>query len=180
MKNKVPLFFAFLLIGINSTVTAKEIDIFEAARQSDDGAIKAYILEGKELNVVNNKAYTPFILAAYYGHTQALDTLLKANADACAVDKKGSNALMGVAFKGYDQVAKWLLENTRCDVNHQNYAGQTVLMMASLFGREEMIKLLLEHGANPDLEDTQGNTSIKLAQAQGLSQIVEIIQFHLQ
>jgi ankyrin repeat protein len=98
----------------------------------------------------------------------------------CAVDKKGNNAFMGVAFKGHLQVAKWLLENTVCNVNHQNYAGQTALMMASLFGREDIIRLLLEHGANPDLKDRQGNTSIKLAQAQGLSRVVEIIQFHFQ
>jgi len=169
-----------LLISISSTVTAKETDIFEAARQSDVSAIKAYVLEGNDINVVNSKAYTPFILAAYYGHTQALEALLQAGADACTIDKKGNNAFMGVAFKGHDQVAKWLLENTGCNVNHQNYAGQTALMMASLFGREEMIKLLLEHGANKDLVDNQGNTSIKLAQAQGLSRVVEIIQFHLQ
>ncbi|MCK5830832.1 MAG: ankyrin repeat domain-containing protein [Methylococcales bacterium] len=112
--------------------------------------------------------------------TQALDALLQTGADACVVGQKGSNALMGVAFKGHDQVAKWLLENTDYNVNHQNYAGQTALMMASLFGREDMIKLLLEYGENRDLIDNQGNTSIKLAQAQGLSRIVEIIQFHLQ
>ncbi len=53
-------------------------------------------------------------------------------------------------------------------------------MMASLFGQEEMIKLLLEHGADPQLTDYQGNTATKLAQAQGLSRVVEIIKFHLQ
>jgi ankyrin repeat protein len=180
MKKKIILLIIFWIININTTVYAEEIDIFTAARQGSVIAIKAYILEDKDINIVNHKAYTPFILAAYYGHTQVLDVLLQADVDACAVDKKGSNAFMGVAFKGYDQVAKWLLENTGCNVNHQNYAGQTALMMASLFGREEMVRMLLEHGANQYLADNQGNTSIKLAQAQGLSRIVEIIQFHLQ
>ena len=119
-------------------------------------------------------------MLAYYGHIQSLETLLKLGANACAVDKKGSNAFMGVAFKGHKHVAKWLLENTDCNVNHQNHAGQTALMMASLFGRENIIKLLLDHGANPSVMDNQGNTSLKLAQAQGLSHVVEIIQFHFQ
>jgi ankyrin repeat protein len=54
-------------------------------------------------------------------------------------------------------------------------------MMASLFGgREAIIKLLLEHGVKPDLADHQDNTAEKLAQAQGLTRVVEIIKFHIQ
>ena len=168
------------LLAISLNATAGEIDIFTAAREGNSIAIKNHVQRGGDINITNAKAYTPFILAAYYGQSQALETLLNLNAMPCAVDKKGSNAFMGVAFKGHLQVAKWLLENTACNVNHQNYAGQTALMMASLFGREDMIRLLLKHGANPNLKDRQGNTSIKLAQAQGLSRVVEIIQFHFQ
>jgi len=168
------------LLVISLNVTANEIDIFTAAREGNSVAINNYVRQGGNINATNAKAYTPFILAAYYGQSQALETLLNLKAIPCAVDSKGSNAFMGVAFKGHLQVAKWLLENTACNVNHQNYAGQTALMMASLFGREDIIRLLLEQGANPDLKDRQGNTSIKLARAQGLSRVVEIIQFHFQ
>lgn len=73
----------------------------------------------------------------------------------------------------------WLLEHAPCDVNHQNRAGQTALMMASLFGREAIVELLLEHAAKPDLADHQGNTTEKPAQAQGLSRVAEIIKFHI-
>jgi len=159
---------------------ANDVDIFTAAREGDNTAIKSYVQQGGNINITNAKSYTPFILATYYGQSQVLETLIHLGADACAVDNKGSNAFMGVAFKGHQQVAKWLLKNTACNVNHQNYAGQTALMMASLFGREDIIRLLLEHGANRSLQDNQGNTSIKLAQAQGLSRVVEIIQFHFQ
>ncbi len=73
-----------------------------------------------------------------------------------------------------------LVEKTQCGVNHQNHAGQTALMMASLFGREDIIKLLLEHGADPQLTDYHGNTATKLAQAKRLSRVVEMIKFHIQ
>jgi len=181
IMNKLPVVFLILWsIAICSKVKANDSDIFTAAREGDSAAIQAYLQQGGDINVTNAKSYTPFILAAYYGHIQALETMLKSGAHACVVDNKGSNAFMGVAFKGHLQVAKWILEHTGCDVNHQNYAGQTALMMASLFGREEMIRLLLQYGANRDLIDYQGNTSVKLAQAQGLSRVVEIIQFHFQ
>jgi len=174
------LFFSLYLLAISSNTYANDIDIFSAAREGNTIAIQNFVQQGGDINVLNDQSYTPFILAAYYGKTQALETLLLLGADVCAVDKKGSNAFMGVAFKGHQQVAKWLLKNTACHVNHQNHAGQTALMMASLFGRENIIKLLLAHGAKADLADHHGNTSITLAQAQGLSHVVDIIKFHIQ
>ncbi len=179
--NKTAIFIiALLAINISQTTVAETIDIFAAAREGNSRDIKTYAQNGGNVNVTNNKTYTPFILATYNGHTEAAETLLEVGADACVLDNKGNNAFMGVAFKGHQQVAKWLVEKTQCKVNHQNYAGQTALMMASLFGREDIIKLLLEHGADPLLTDPQGNTATKFAQAQGLSRVVEMIQFHLQ
>ena len=164
-----------LLLLYTPFVYAASIDIFDADRQGNLEAINTYVEEGGNIEVTTNEGYTPFILAAYYGNNQVLDTLVKNGADPCAVDDKGSNAFMGVAFRGHIETAKWLLKNTSCDVNHQNYAGQTALMMSSLFGHEEMIKMLLEHGADPQIEDFQGNTAASLAQGQGLTDVVEIL-----
>jgi ankyrin repeat protein len=179
MNRSTAIFLALWSLTAALPVNAEQIDIFTAAREGDDKAIKACVVTGCNVNSTNSDFYTPFILAAYYGHNQTLETLLQLGADPCALDAKGSNAFMGVAFKGYDETARWLLEHTQCDVDHQNKAGQTALMMASLFGREAIIKLLLEHGAKPDLADYQGNTAEKLAQAQGLSRVVEIIKFEI-
>ncbi|WP_432742469.1 ankyrin repeat domain-containing protein [Methylobacter sp. G7] len=179
MNRSTAIFLTLWSLMVALPVGAEEIDIFTAAREGDVNAIKTCVLAGCNVNSTNSDFYTPFILAAYYGHNQVLETLLQQGANPCALDAKGSNAFMGVAFKGYDETVRWLLEHTQCDVNHQNQAGQTALMMASLFGREAIIKLLLEHGAKPDLADYQGNTAEKLAQAQGLSRIVEIIKFHI-
>ncbi|NOR68565.1 MAG: hypothetical protein GQ532_02515, partial [Methylomarinum sp.] len=152
--NKITvLFITLCILAISQNGSSNELDIFTAAREGDSAAITKYVLQGGDINRVNAKSYTPFILAAYYGQTEALETLLQLGANACALDNKGSNAFMGVAFKGHLQVAKWLLENTPCAVDHQNHAGQTALMMASLFGREQIIKLLLQYGAKPELTD---------------------------
>lgn len=159
---------------------AARADVFDAAREGDVAALQAYAAQGGSLDVRNSSTYTPFILATYYGHNDAAAALLKLGADPCAVDDKGSNAFMGVAFKGHTHTAKWLLENTKCGVNSRNYAGQTALMMAALFDREEMVRLLLQHGADPALADHQGNTAQSLAQGQGLGRILDIIRFHLQ
>ena len=166
-------------LSISSPLMAAEIDIFDAAREGDVSSIAAYVRQGGNLNVTNSRGYTPFILATYHGHDEAASALVEAGADPCALDKKGSNAYMGVAFKGYIHTAEWLLDHTSCDINHVNNAGQTALMMASLFGREEIVKLLIQHGADPKIVDYQGNTAESLAQGQGLTQILNIIRFNL-
>lgn len=152
------------------------VDVFNAARGGDIDALQAYHEQGGDLNVANPRGHTPFILAAYYDQPEVMHWLKQAGADVCAVDEQGSNAFMGVAFRGYDHLAEWLLEHTDCGVNYQNYAGQTALMMAALFGREAMIETLLEAGADPEIRDFQGNTAASLAQAQGLSAVAETLR----
>ncbi|WP_088744207.1 ankyrin repeat domain-containing protein [Cobetia sp. QF-1] len=170
-----------LLLAVSAApaAAASDIDIFDAAREGDNAAIEQYHADGGDISITNSRGYTPFILAAYYGHTESLAVLQEEGADSCALDEKGSNAFMGVAFRGHDQTAEWLLGNTDCDVNHRNYSGQTALMMASLFGREAIIKQLLVAGADPRVADVQGNTAESLAAAQGLSRVVTLVKFNL-
>ncbi|KGA00790.1 hypothetical protein KP05_17100 [Cobetia amphilecti] len=168
-----------LCVMAGPALAASDIDIFDAARDGDNAAIREYVQQGGDLSVTNSRSYTPFILAAYYGHTDSLVLMKSAGADACALDEKGSNAFMGVAFRGFDETAKWLLANTDCDVDHRNYSGQTALMMASLFGNEDIIKLLLQAGADPSIQDARGNTAQSLAAAQGLSRIVTLVKFNM-
>ncbi len=108
------------------------------------------------------------------GQAQAVDFLIAKGADPCAVDAKGNNALMGVAFKGDSKIADRLLTE-HCDVDAANTMGQTALMMAALFGRSEIVKLLIEHGANAALKDEAGNTAVGLAQQQGNPEMVTLL-----
>jgi ankyrin repeat protein len=48
-------------------------------------------------------------------------------------------------------------------------------MMAALFGRTEIVRLLTAHGANPALKDNAGNTAVDLAQQQGDPQMVTLL-----
>ena len=169
-----------LALATGPAQAGKSLDIFDAARQGDMKTITKYIHQGGDINIYNQRAHTPFILATYYGHNTTADLLLKNGADACALDEKGSNAYMGVAFKGHIHTARWLLENTNCPINHRNYAGQTALMMASLFGQDDVVELFMQSGADPDIVDHQGNTAISLAAGQGLTHILNMIRFPLQ
>lgn len=171
--------FVFISLVISLPVYSADEAVFEASREGDISYLSDYISRGGDLNVRNEKGYTPFILSTYNKQLEFAQLLVESGADACAVDYSGNSAYMGVAFKGNVDVAKWLLDNTTCSVNHQNYAGQTALMMAALFDRETLVSLLIDHGADADVRDRQGNSAVTLAQGQGLTRIIDLVQFKL-
>jgi ankyrin repeat protein len=81
---------------------------------------------------------------------------------------------MGVALKGESKVADRLLTE-HCDVNAANNIGQTALMMAALFGRSDVVRLLIAHGANSALKDNAGNTAVGRARQQGNPEMATLL-----
>jgi len=161
-----------LLVGMLAATPIhanQQIDeqLFIVARAGDLVQLEQLLDQGANPDTRNSQGYTPLIMAAYYGHIPLMEKLILRGAQSCAIDGKGSNGMMGAAFRGHLDVIQWLLENSGCDVNHRNHAGQTTLMMAALFGREEIIDLLLKHGADPGIQDAMGNRAATLAVAQG-------------
>jgi len=179
MKKLVSLIILILSFAAQPAV-ASDLDVFDAARQGNIEVLTQYIKDGGDIEARNRRGHTPFILATYYGQTEAVKILKTLGAEACATDEQGSPAFMGVVFKGHQDTLRWLLKNTECDVNHQNYAGQTALMLAALFDRKDIAQELISAGADPELADYRGNTPETLAAGQGLTKMIKILQFHRQ
>jgi len=81
---------------------------------------------------------------------------------------------MGVCFKGFQNIAKLLIDKG-ADVNVANYNGATALIFAAIFNRIELVKLLLDSGANPELRDDCENRALEHAQMQNASDIVALL-----
>ena len=105
--------------------------------------------------------------SSYNGQAATVDVLIAKGANACRPDRdQGNTAQMGVAFKGEDSIAARLLK-AGCDVNARNNAGQTALMMASLFNRTRQVDMLLAAGANRSILDAAGRSASSIAADQG-------------
>lgn len=141
--------------------------LFEAAKQGRADMIDPLVQAGVDINAYDDRGFTPLILAAYNGQLSTVDALMAQGADACRPDRdQGNTAQMGVAFKGEDAVAARLLK-AGCDVNARNKAGQTALMMASLFNRTRQVDMLLAAGADRAARDAAGRTAGSVAADQG-------------
>jgi ankyrin repeat protein len=95
--------------------------------------------------------YTPLHLASRSGHGSIANALLDAGADP-GVTTTGSGVtplhLAAAAFDGADAVSALLRSGGKVDALESS-SGQTPLMFAAVYGRAEVVAVLLEHGANP-------------------------------
>lgn len=118
--------------------------IINAARSGDVNLLSSLVTP-KNINDRDEKGYTPLIIACYNHQPDAAAWLLQNGADVNAADFGGNTALMGACFKVYADIAQLLIIiGARLDLQHGN--GGTALMFAAMFGRNELVKLLLDNG----------------------------------
>ena len=172
---KLLLGFLLALFSDLSHSSGQTDEWFAAARNDEVMKIEALLQQAPSLlNLRDGKGYTALVLSSYHNH-RALTLKLKSfGADPCLPDLRGNTALMGVIFKGHRELIIDLIGS--CAVDHRNNEGQTALMYASLFGREDTVKLLIERGAHVDLTDHEGRTALTLAEGQWNKAMVSLLK----
>ena len=61
-------------------------------------------------------------------------------------------------------------------IDEENEQGQTALMFASLFDRQEIINTLIDKGANPAHMDKAGNSVADIALSQGNYELAKVLR----
>jgi hypothetical protein len=85
-----------------------------------------------------------------------------------------SNPLTSAVTSGDEKAVSALLANG-ADVNERTSGGQTPLILAVIFGRTNIVRLLVNAGADPGQRDNLGLNAIDWAQRRGLNEAVEIL-----
>lgn len=88
-----------------------------------------------------------------------LSFLLGKGANANAKDRQGNTALMIAAGLGFTDGAEMLIKRARVD--EPNNSGETPLIRAAQIRDIQMVRLLMQAGANPDRRDTLAGLSAK-------------------
>jgi uncharacterized protein len=121
---------------------------------------------------------TPFLRAAKTGDAEVMRLLLDKGADAKAVTKDHTTAMilaaglswvMGITSvdeKNALEAIKLCIEQG-VDVNAANDKGETALDGAATSGRDQVVAYLVEKGANLDAKDKEGRTPLDVAMGVG-------------
>jgi uncharacterized protein len=138
-----------------------------AAHKDDPETAELLIRAGANVNAANSYGVTPLALACANGNFVMVEKLLKAGADPNAAQPTGTTVLMTAARTGNVDVVKSLLAH-QADVNaKETRREQTALMWAVAEKHPEVVRLLIEAGADAHARSTGGFTPLLFAAQQG-------------
>ena len=107
---------------------------------------------------------TPLMIASEYGHVNVVTFLLERGAKMDLQDKQGKTALHYAVRRGLGSCDILLcLVKNGADINARTNDDCTPLMIASKNGHVSAVTFLVEHRANMDLQDKEGNTALHYA-----------------
>jgi ankyrin repeat protein len=151
---------------VEHTIT---LSVFEAAVTGKLQQLMMILAKEPALvNAYSPDGFTPLSLATIFGHSAAVEFLLKAGAWVNTASRNDLKAtpLNSAAARGYVDIAYHLLE-AGADPNAKQQGDFTPLHSAAFNGQVEMIRLLLEHGANLQALNKDGKTPLELATEKG-------------
>ena len=153
------------------------------AIQKDNRDVAAHLIaRGADINAVAANEDTPWLLAGALGRASLLAAMLETGkVDYAKRNRYGGNALIPACERGHVETVRLLLERSEIDVNHVNNLGWTGLLEAVILSdggprHLEIVRLLLEHGADPNIVDKDGVSPLKHAQDRRYDAIAALIK----
>ncbi len=92
------------------------------------------------------------------------------------ISKEGYSALTLACYYSNNDVASYLIEHVK-DINSKSGYG-TPLMAATVKKNSNLVKLLLENNANPNLTDQNNSTALHFSVIFNQQEIIELLMKH--
>jgi ankyrin repeat protein len=169
-----------------SYISGNDEALFAAAREGDLNKVLLAIQDGADPNCWDEFAgrHQAIHLAAYYGHSEVVKTLLKSGAE---IDSIGNFAISNEESKygtplhlavetGNLELAKFLIESgANFNLTDGTYEYYTPLHTACRSGKLDAVKLLKDKAADMEAVDGAGETAINIASDYGHLPVVKYL-----
>lgn len=150
--------------GLADAVISGDAELVSTMLSNNPATLNEYTADG----------FTPLHIAVFFGRDPIATLLIEHGANLNAVSQNElRNQPLQAAISGAagDEVIELLIAKG-ADINADGY---TPLHLASSNGRGQIVRLLLERGADPKRTTPDGKTAVDLATENGHSELVELL-----
>lgn len=142
--------------------------------------IRLLVSLGADPNAVDDRLDTPWLATGVTGSVAALEALLPGKPDLTIRNRFGGVSVVPAAERGHVDYVRRVVQ-TGIDVNHVNNLGWTALLEAVILGDgsqryQEVVRILLDAGADPNLGDANGVRPVDHARNRGQTEVVRILE----
>ncbi|WP_193768833.1 ankyrin repeat domain-containing protein [Metasolibacillus meyeri] len=167
-------------VNINAIDTNGRTAVMAATYNNEVEIVKRLIERGADINIRDKQLNNVLLYAGASGYLSIVKLAIEAGADTTIKNRFGGIAIIPAAERGHVEVVKELLENSDTNVNHINNLHWTALMEAVILGdggkrHQQIVQLLIEHGADIHIADAQGITPLEHARKLGFTEIEKIL-----
>ena len=152
-----------------------------AAFASQDEALKALAEAGADMNALDARRYDVVTIAAVANDPELMSLAIALGNDAVLTTSPyDGTALIAAADLGHGEIVRRLIA-AGAPLDHVNTLGWTALMEAVVLGDggrdfQEVVKLLVDAGADKAIGDRDGVTPLEHARARGYAEIVSLLE----
>ena len=167
-------------VDINTTNRQGRTAIVIASLNKHYDCVELLISAGADINKQDQTCFNPFLISCLNNDLTLLRLVLPAKPDLNCLSRFGGVGITPASEKGHVEIVRELLTHTDINVNHTNFVGWTPLLEAIVLNdggakQQEIVKLLLDHGANPHMTDKYGKSPLTLAREKGYHEIATLL-----
>ncbi len=165
---------------LDATDTVGRTAALIAAKAGRLDVLASLIGAGADINKQDNICLNPYLWGCISGNLDLVRMGVEAGADLTLLTRFGGVGIHPPAEKGHVEVVRYLAEQTDVNINLTNICGWTPLLEAIILrdggpAQQEIVRLLLEAGADPGMVDQWGVSPLQHAQEKGFTKIAELL-----
>lgn len=151
-----------------------------AATEDHVEVARVLVERGADADALDDRHDTPWLVTGVTGSVAMLEALLPANPDLTIRNRYGGVSVIPASERGHVDYVRRVVQ-TSIDVDHVNDLGWTALLEAVILGdggqrHQEIVRILLDAGADSSIADHDGVTALQHAEAKGQTTVAEILR----
>lgn len=142
---------------------------------------KLLVWLGADPDALDAQHDTPWLVTGLTGDVPTARLLMTVDPDLSIRNRYGGLSIIPAAERGHVDYVRYTAISTPIDVNHVNDLGWTALLEAVILGEgterwQQIVRILLDNGADPDIPDGDGVTALEHARDKGYNEIARLLE----